>query len=69
MSSPQSVALPPSPTRTAPTIHTFAIPKTLGLGIIISGGVNRADGPHIIVEKILAGMDAAKVYNIIMHIG
>ena len=61
MSSPQSVELPPSPTRTAPAIHTIEIPKTLGLGIVIAGGVNRSDGPHVFVEKIMAGMDAAKV--------
>ena len=60
-SPPQSAALPPSPTRTAPSIHTFAIPKTMGLGIVIAGGLNREGGPHIYIERILAGMDAAKV--------
>lgn len=50
--------LPPSPTR---TIHTFAIPKTMGLGIIIAGGLNHEGGPHIYIDRILAGMDAAKV--------
>ena len=63
MSPPQSAALPPSPTHTAPSVHTFAIPKTMGLGIILAGGQNRAGGPHISVERILAGMDAAKVYK------
>ena len=50
--------LPPSPTR---TVHTFAIPKTMGLGIIIAGGLNHEGGPHIYIDRILAGMDAAKV--------
>ena len=53
--------LPPSPTRTAPSIHTFAIPKTMGLGIILAGGLNREGGPNIYIDRILAGMDAAKV--------
>ena len=56
---PQSATpLPPSPTR---AIHTFAIPKTIGLGIIIAGGLNHEGGPHIYIDRILAGMDAAKV--------
>ena len=58
-----ATALPPSPTR---SIHTFAIPKTMGLGIIIAGGLNREGGPHIFVDRILAGMDAAKVSDM-MH--
>lgn len=58
---PSSATLPPSPTRVAPTIHTFAIPKLNGLGIIVAGGVNRDEGPHIFVDKIMDGMDAARV--------
>ena len=41
--------------------HTFVIPKTAGLGIIIGGGEGRPDGPHIVIDKILGGMDADKV--------
>ena len=61
---PQSAPpLPPSsPTR---TIHTFAIPKTMGLGVIIAGGLNHEGGPHIFIDRILAGMDAAKVSAVI----
>ena len=60
---PQSATpLPPSPTR---TIHTFAIPKTMGLGIIIAGGLNHEGGPHIYIDRILAGMDAAKVSSVL----
>lgn len=58
---PQSTAhavCPPSPVG---TIYTFVIPKTTGLGIIIAGGLNHEGGPHIVIERILAGMDAAKV--------
>lgn len=49
------------PTNRSLTAHTFVIPKGSGLGIVISGGINRQDGPHIFIEKILDGMDAAKV--------
>lgn len=45
-----------------PVIHTFVIPRSMGLGIIIGGGVGRRQGPYIIVERMLDGMDAAKVY-------
>lgn len=60
--------LPPSPTRTAPTIHKFTIPKTVGLGTILAGGINREDGPNIYIERILAGKDAAKVSYLIAFI-
>lgn len=41
--------------------HTFIVPKTAGLGVIVGGGEGKPDGPYIIVDKILDGMDAAKV--------
>ena len=41
--------------------HAFVIPKTAGLGVIVGGGEGKPDGPYIIVDKILDGMDAAKV--------
>ena len=75
---PQSAVLPPSPTRTAPGIHTFAVPKRMGLGIILGGGLDREGGPHVYIERMLAGMDAAKVVlhkynndqysNLIIHV-
>ncbi len=40
---------------------TFVIPKVSGLGIIIGGGEGRPDGPYIVIDKILSGMDAYKV--------
>ena len=43
------------------TTHTFIITKKNGLGIVISGGINRQDGPHIFIDKILDEMDAAQV--------
>lgn len=41
--------------------HTFVIPKTAGLGVILGGGEGKPDGPHIFIDKILDGMDAKKV--------
>lgn len=58
VSPPQSATLVASPSSTS---HTFVIPKESGLGIIIGGGTNRQDGPHIFIDKIMDGMDAAKV--------
>ena len=40
---------------------TFTILKNVGLGVIIGEGGSKPDGSHIIIEKILDGMDAATV--------
>lgn len=53
--------LPMSAGLSIPVTHTFLFPKNIGLGVIIGGGVGRHEGPYIIVEKVLDGMDAAKV--------
>ena len=58
VSPPQSATLLASLSATS---HTFVIPKETGLGIIIGGGINRQDGPHVFIDKIMDGMDAAKV--------
>ncbi len=52
-----------SPPRSAGSVlsHSCVIPKERGLGVVIGGGVNRQDGPHIFIEKILDGLDAANV--------
>lgn len=62
--SPEGKAMSPVPLSASLsyTTHTFIIPKTAGLGVIIGGGEGKPDGPYIIVDKILDGMDAAKVY-------
>ena len=56
-----------SPLPRSPILHTFSISKLAGLGVLISGGVNKPDGPHILIEKVLDGMDAAKVTKTILH--
>lgn len=62
MSPSPPAVLPATSSHTTHSIqHTFSIPKTIGLGVILSGGINREGGPHIYVDRILAGMDAAKV--------
>lgn len=58
-----SVSPPISPH--SPSLYTFSMSKQAGLGIIISGGVNKPDGPQIFIDKVLDGMDAAKV-NVIL---
>lgn len=60
MSPPLSASLSTSTTLQYIT-HTFVLPKTAGLGVIIGGGEGKPDGPYIIVDKILDGMDAAIV--------
>ena len=62
-----SVSPPISPLPRSPILHTFSISKLAGLGVLISGGVNKPDGPHILIEKVLDGMDAAKVTKTILH--
>ena len=56
---------PPSATTLSTSLlyvtHSFVIHKMVGLGVIIGGGLGRPDGPHIKVDKVLDGMDAAKV--------
>lgn len=47
--------------------HTFVVPKTAGLGVIVGGGQGKLDGPHIIIDKILGGMDAANVSPFLVH--
>ena len=56
-----------SPLPRSPILHTFSISKLAGLGVLISGGVNKPDGPHILIEKVLDGMDAAKVIETVLH--
>ena len=47
-----------------PQTYTISVNKTQsGLGVIIAGGINRPEGPHIRVDKILDGMDAQKVHQ------
>ena len=61
--SPEGKAVSPPLLSSSNIKCTFVIPKTsgLGLGIIIGGGMSRVDGPYITIDKILEGMDAAKV--------
>ncbi len=46
-----------------PDTRSFVFPKSFGLGILVGGGIGREGGPHIVIEKILDGLDAAKVYK------
>ena len=45
--------------------HTFVFPKKSGLGVIIGGGLGKPDGPYIVVDMILSGMDAAVVREMV----
>ncbi len=56
-----------SATPISPTFLTITFAKSKGLGVIIAGGVNRPNGPHIFVEKVLEGMDAAKVWDCVLR--
>lgn len=59
-SPPYSASTSPSPPLPLPpTLHTITITKSMGLGAIIAGGVSRPNGPHIFIDKIIPGMDAA----------
>lgn len=63
-SSPEGKAMSPTPLSAGLSpfvMHTFVIPKSAGLGVIIGGGEGRPDGPHIVIDKVLGGMDAARV--------
>ena len=58
MLSPPPPSLPSSP----PLSSTITIPKgAVGLGLRIGGGIGQVHGPHIVIDKIMEGSDAAKV--------
>ena len=58
MSSPPPPSLPSS----QPLLSTITIPKgAVGLGLRIGGGIGQVYGPHIVIDKIMEGSDAAKV--------
>ena len=40
---------------------TFIFPKMLGIGITVKGGTNMPDGPAVYIDKVIRGLDAAKV--------
>lgn len=46
----------------------IAFSKSSGLGIGITGGTNRIDGPFITINKVLPGMDAAKVHKLFIEL-
>ena len=50
-----------------PDTRTFVFPKKLGLGVLVGGGRDREGGPHITIDKILDGMDAAKVKSVALE--
>ena len=45
----------------SPHLSKIIINKKRGLGIAVAGGVNKPDGPHIYIESLMDGMDAATV--------
>ncbi|XP_068455327.1 syntaxin-binding protein 4 isoform X2 [Clinocottus analis] len=63
---PHAVHTPPHAVHTPP--HTFSdsgiqlicIAKGTGLGLVIKGGANRAEGPMVFVQEIVAGGDSQK---------
>jgi hypothetical protein len=40
---------------------TLLFPKVLGIGITVKGGTNMPSGPGVYIDKVIRGLDAAKV--------
>lgn len=57
-----SVVLPPyvSPLSDS-VIQLICVAKGTGLGLIIKGGANRAEGPMVLIQEIVPGGDCQKV--------
>lgn len=48
-------------------IQLICVAKGTGLGLVIRGGANRAEGPMVFVQEIMQGGDCQKVclFNVI----
>lgn len=42
-------------------IQLICVAKGTGLGLVIKGGANRADGPMVFIQEIVASGDCQKV--------
>ena len=43
------------------TVETVTIIKQSTLGITLRGGTNKPEGPHIYIDRVIAGWDVANV--------
>jgi len=42
-------------------IQLICVAKGTGLGLVIRGGANRAEGPMVFIQEIMQGSDCQKV--------
>ena len=42
-------------------INTVIIAKQSALGLTIRGGTNKPEGPHVYIDRVIAGLDVANV--------
>lgn len=43
-------------------IQLICVAKEKGLGLVIRGGANRAEGPMVFIQEIMQGGDCQKVF-------
>lgn len=60
-SSPLLFIPPPPLDPSDSTIQLICVAKATGLGLVIKGGANRAEGPMVFIQELMPGGDCQKV--------
>ena len=53
--------LSPGDSKEPEIIKVITIAKQSALGLTICGGTNKPEGPHVYIDRVIAGLDVANV--------